>query len=145
MSDDEDMALGEQAQWKKMSRTSSSLRAVGACGNKVVQHLKTICGAGGTMSDDEDMAWGEQAQLAVEANAPHKQFPKGPGGNPKVDRRSIFTGSNFMRCLPDRSACQDVWTPDSTKATIQHYCHVAVLCLLLLYEAFAAARSEWNT
>ena len=55
------------------------------------------------MSDDEDMAWGEQAQLAVEENAPHKQFPKGPGGNPKIDRRST-TGSNFMRCLPDRWA-----------------------------------------
>ena len=58
-------------------------------------------GAGGTISDDEDMAWGEQAQLAVEENAPHKQFPKGPGGNPKIDRRST-TGSNFMRCLPQR-------------------------------------------
>lgn len=51
------------------------------------------------MSDEEDVVWGEQAQLAVEREM---NPPKGPGGNPKVDRRST-TGSNFMRCLPDQA------------------------------------------
>ena len=45
------------------------------------------------------MAWGEQAQIAVDREI---DPPKGPGGNPKVDRRST-TGSNFMRCLPDQA------------------------------------------
>ena len=95
-----------------------------------------MCGAGGTMSDDEDMAWGEQAQLAVEENAPHKQFPKGPGGNPKVDRRSIFTGSNFMRCLPDRSACQDgLLTPQRLLFSLLPRCYFMPF---RLYEAFVA-------
>ena len=43
------------------------------------------------------MAWGAQAQIAVEQE---NGASKGPGGNPKVDRRST-TGSNFMRSLPE--------------------------------------------
>ena len=64
----------------------------------------------GTMSDEEDMAWGEQAQIAVEREL---NPPKGPGGNPKVDRRST-TGSNFMRCLPDQATSLTQLTPDRT-------------------------------
>ena len=53
------------------------------------------------MSDEEDVVWGEQAQIAVNREL---NPPKGPGGNPRVDRRST-TGSNFMRCLPDQATC----------------------------------------
>ena len=62
------------------------------------------------MSDEEDVVWGEQAQLAVEREM---NPPKGPGGNPKVDRRST-TGSNFMRCLPDQATSFTELTSDRT-------------------------------
>ena len=44
------------------------------------------------MSDEEDVVRGEQAQLAVEREI---NPPKGPGRNPKVDRRST-TGSKAL-------------------------------------------------
>ncbi|KAL3146246.1 hypothetical protein ABBQ32_002949 [Trebouxia sp. C0010 RCD-2024] len=65
----------------------------------------------GTMSsDEEDMAWGEQAQIAADMELSPKP-PQGPGGNPKVDRRSA-TGSNFMRCLPDQATSLTSFTCD---------------------------------
>ena len=64
----------------------------------------------GTVSDEEDMGWGEQAQIAVDREL---NPPKGPGGNPKIDRRST-TGSNFMRCLPDQAPAPIQFTSDRT-------------------------------
>lgn len=61
-------------------------------------------------SDEEDMAWGEQAQIAADMELSPKP-PQGPGGNPKVDRRSA-TGSNFMRCLPDQATSLTSFTCD---------------------------------
>lgn len=70
------------------------------------------------------MGWGEQAQIAVD-----QEFnpPKGPGGNPKVDRRST-TGSNFMRCLPDQTTSLTQLTSDrkpflgGLAAVVQPWC-----------------------
>ena len=56
------------------------------------------------------MGWGEQAQIALDREL---NPPKGPGGNPKVDRRST-TGSNFMRCLPDQAPSLTQLTSDRT-------------------------------
>ena len=70
------------------------------------------------------MGWGEQAQIAVDREL---NPPKGPGGNPKVDRRST-TGSNFMRCLPDQATSLTQLTSDrmpflgGSAAVVQSQC-----------------------